>query len=175
MRYILETDRLLLRELTLNDAPFVVTLLNSPGYLKFIGNKNVRTEEQAKHYLTNGPIKSYSGNGYGLFLVEEKTDHQAIGMCGIINRDGLDSPDIGFAFLPDYTNYGYAFESASAILNYAKNQLNIPEILAIVLPDNARSIRLLEKIGLKFIKTFSFPNNAEELLLFSNQPAVTTN
>jgi RimJ/RimL family protein N-acetyltransferase len=168
MNYILETERLRLREFALNDTKFIIELLNSPGWLQFIGDKNVKTEEQATTYLRNGPLKSYIQNGFGLSLVEKKDDNQAIGMCGIIRRDSLEHPDIGFAFLPEHSGKGYAFEIASATLSYAKDKLSIPKVSAITLPVNARSIKLLERIGLKFVKSFSFPNSNEELLLYSN-------
>lgn len=168
MKYIFETNRLRLREFTLHDSEFIVELLNSPGWLQFIGDRNIKTEEQARHYLENGPIKSYFDNGYGLSLVERKDDQKAIGMCGIINRDTLDHPDIGFAFLPEFNGNGYAFEIASATIKHAKDQLKISKISAITVADNVRSIRLLEKIGLRFTRTFCFPNRKEELLLYSN-------
>jgi RimJ/RimL family protein N-acetyltransferase len=168
MKYILETERLRLREFALDDTKFIIELLNSPGWLQFIGDRNVKTEEQATTYLQNGPLKSYIQNGFGLSLVEKKDDNQAIGMCGIIKRDSLDHPDIGFAFLPEHGGKGYAFEMASATLSYAKDKLSIPKVSAITLPANSRSIKLLEKIGLKFVKTFSFPNSNDELLLYSN-------
>ena len=168
MNKILETERLRLREFTLDDTQFIIDLLNSPGWLKYIGDRNIKTEEQAVNYLKNGPMKSYAQNGFGLSLVERKEDKKAIGMCGIIRRDNLDSPDIGFAFLPEYNGQGYAYEIAYATLQYANDQLKFSKIAAITLPQNEKSIRLLEKIGLKFIKPFSFPNSQEELLLYSN-------
>jgi RimJ/RimL family protein N-acetyltransferase len=168
MKYILETDRLRLREFTATDTSFTVALLNSPGWLKYIGDRNIKTKDQAKTYLENGPIKSYSEHGYGLSLVEQKEDNVPIGMCGILNRPTLDHPDIGFAFLPDFEGKGYAFEIANAVLDHAKTHLNIPVISAITVPENAKSIRLLEKIGLRFIKTFSFPGSKEILHLYQN-------
>lgn len=168
MDYIIETKRLRLREFTLDDTAFIVELLNSPGWLQYIGDRNVRTEVQAKHYLINGPMKSYTDYGYGLSLVEKKDDGKAIGMCGILHRDTLDSPDIGFAFLPDFIGKGYAYEIASATIAYAKNQLGLAKIAAITVPDNVKSIRLLEKIGLTYIKLFHLPNSEEELCLYSN-------
>jgi len=163
-KYILETKRLRLREFTLSDSPFIIELLNSPEWIEYIGDKNVRTETQAIEYLQNGPLKSYAQNGYGLFLVETK-DGLPIGMCGIIKRDSLENPDIGFAFLKDFTGKGYAYEIASATLAHAINELKISKISAITLPHNTRSVRLLEKIGMKFIK--SFPSQTgEELLLY---------
>lgn len=168
MKLILETERLRLREFSLKDKEFIVELLNSPGWLQFIGDRNVKTAEQARNYLENGPMKSYRENGYGLYMVEKKDDNQGIGMCGILNRDTLDHPDIGFAFLPAYNGKGYAYEIASATLTYATHQLNLPTIAAITAPGNARSIRLLEKIGLRFSKTITLPNSTEELRLYSN-------
>jgi len=167
MQYILETERLQLRELTLEDSSFLIELFNSPGWLKYIGDRNVRTEEEAKLYLKNGPIQSYSDYGYGLSLVERKEDACALGLCGIINREGLDFPDIGFAFLPQFHNQGYAYEIASALMKYATEKLNIQTITAITVPENQSSIKLLEKIGLKFQKRFLYTDTNEELLLYS--------
>lgn len=169
MKYILETERLRLREFSLDDTKFIIELLNSPGWLQFIGDRNVKTGEQAIAYLENGPIKSYLQNGFGLSLVEKKDDKKAIGMCGIIKRDNLENPDIGFAFLPEFNGKGYAFEIASATLAYAKEKLALSNISAITLAGNSKSIRLLEKLGLKFIRTVCFPNSNEELLLYSNE------
>lgn len=160
---ILETKRLRLRKFTLNDTKFIIELLNSPGWIEFIGDRNIKTEEQAITYLQNGPMKSYVQNGYGLSMVETK-EGIPIGMCGIINRDTLEHPDIGFAFLEEFTGKGYAYEIASATLSYAMNTLKISKIVAITLPRNTRSIKLLEKIGMKPVT--SFLQNGEELILF---------
>ena len=167
MKYILETERLRLREFTISDTRFIIELLNSPGWLQFIGDRNVKTEEQAKTYLENGPIRSYRENGFGLSLVERKEDSLAIGMCGILKRQDLEWPDIGFAFLPLYYGKGYAFEISKATLAYAKNKLGIPKIAAITVSDNQKSIRLLEKLGLRFNNTINLPGNMNELLLYS--------
>lgn len=167
-KYILETERLSLREFTINDTAFIIELVNTPGWIEFIGDRNIKTIEQAKEYLQNGPIKSYELNGFGLSLVEIKTSKAAIGMCGIIKRDNLVNPDIGFAFLPEFTGKGFAFEMANATMNYAKDILKLPTIFAITIPSNERSIKLLKKIGLKFSRTFTFPDDVEELMLFSN-------
>ncbi len=167
MKFILETERLRLREFTLNDTAFIIELLNSPGWLQFIGDRKVKTHDDAKKYLYNGPMRSYKLNGYGLYLVQNKSNGLSIGMCGILKRDTLDTPDIGFAFLPKYMGNGYAYEIAHATLMHAKNKLKIPRISAITLPANERSIRLLEKMGLKKIDTISFPQENEELCLYS--------
>jgi RimJ/RimL family protein N-acetyltransferase len=168
MKPTLETERLLLREFTLDDTAFIIELLNSPGWIKYIGDRNVKTEKQALAYLHNGPLKSYGQHGFGLSMVEKSDDHTPIGMCGIIKRDTLDNPDIGFAFLPAYNGKGYALEMAKATLAYAKQKLRLPVISAITQADNSRSIRLLEKIGLKFSQTIIFPGSEEELLLYNS-------
>lgn len=169
MKFILETERLLLRQFTTDDAKFIVQLVNSPGWIKFIGDRNIKTDEQANKYLQNGPLKSYELNGFGLCLVELKNEKTPIGMCGIIKRDHLENPDIGFAFLPEFTGKGLAFEIANATMKFAKDKLKLPTIFAITVSDNKTSIKLLEKIGMRFNKRFSFPNENEELMLFSNQ------
>lgn len=113
-------------------------------------------------------MKSYEVNGYGLWVVEKKGDGQAIGSCGIINRETLDTPDIGFAFLPEHNGFGYAYECAAATMAFATQQLNIPKMGAIVVPYNDRSIKLIKKIGLQYVKPFYLPNSQEELHLYSN-------
>ena len=170
MQQILETERLILREFNPDDAPFIVNLLNSPGWLQFIGDRNVKTEVAAKKYLLNGPMKSYEKNEYGLYLVEIKQGHIPVGMCGIINRDGLPTPDIGFAFLPEYNGLGYAYEIAKGTMKYATDHLKLPVISAITVAGNSRSVRLLEKIGLRFNKVIVLPGTEEELLLYDNDP-----
>ena len=168
MSVILETERLRLRQFTLGDTEFIIRLLNSPGWLEFIGDRNVKTEEQAQAYLSNGPLKSYEVNGYGLCLVETKNDNTPIGMCGIINRVNMEGQDIGFAFLTEYIGKGYGYEIASATLDHAMKELKLPRVFSITLPANKPSIKLLEKIGLEYKKNFTFPDETEELMLFSN-------
>jgi len=163
---ILETARLRLRQFTLEDTAFILSLLNSPGWLEYIGDRNVRTPEQARQYLENGPLKSYQLHGYGLSMVENKEDATPVGMCGILNRDALAWPDIGFAFLPDHQAQGYAAEMAQATIDHARDSLGLAQIAAITIPGNSRSIKLLEKIGLHYIKPFSFPGSEEVLSLY---------
>ncbi len=163
---ILQTARLLLRVLTPGDTAFLIALMNSPGWLKYIGDRNVRTEAQALAYLENGPLRSYQENGFGLYLVQDKESGQPLGMCGIIKREGLDNPDIGFAFLPEFTGQGYAFEAARAVLEYAQNALHLSTILAIVLPENLASIRLLEKLGMRQDGALCLPGEQETLRLY---------
>jgi len=157
----LETERLLLRPVTPDDAPFALTLLNEPSFLRFIGDKKVRNLEDARQYLLTGPIASYKRNGFGLLLVELKDSNIPAGMCGLLKREELPDPDIGFAFVPDYWGRGFAFEAASAVLKDARERLKLNRILAIVSPDNDASIKLLERLGLNFqrikddVKVFS--------------------
>ena len=167
MNPILQTERLLLRPFTTDDTEFIIELVNTPGWIKNIGDRNIKSEEQARAYLVNGPIKSYELNGFGLCLVELKNNKTPIGMCGIFKRETLENPEIGFAFLPAFTGKGYAFEIANATITFARETLKLLTILAITIPANKSSINLLEKVGLTFSKTFSFPNTEQELMLFS--------
>lgn len=164
----LQTERLLLRPFTTDDAPFVLTLLNEPSFLRFIGDKKVRNLEDARRYLLNGPIASYNVHGFGILLVELKDSQTPIGMCGLIKREELPAPDIGFAFLPDYWRQGFAFEAATRIMNDARERLKLTTILAIVNPDNDASIKLLQRLGLRFerikgdVKLYALPNQPVE-------------
>ena len=166
---VIETERLWLRQFKPTDAGFIVELLNSPAWLEFIGDRNVRTEEDALAYLLNGPIKSYDANGFGLFLVLLKESDLPIGACGLLKRDFLDEPDLGFAFLPDYIGLGYGLESAKSVMNFAARDLNLPKVLAFTVPQNVASIKLLEKLGFTFEKIFKMPEEDEELFLFCYQ------
>lgn len=168
MTTYLETDRLILRQLTAEDTQFIISLVNSPGWLQYIGDRNIHTDEEAKTYIENGPVKSYEKNGFGLCAVVLKSSNLPIGMCGIIWRNTLDAPDIGFAFLPEYLGKGYGYEVASATLAYAKDVLKLPVILAITVAYNTPSIKLLEKIGLKYVKTFCYEESEEELMLYKS-------
>lgn len=168
MDEILETSRLTLRRLNLNDIKFILALVNSPAWIEYIGDRNIRTETQARAYLQNGPLRSYEVNGYGLFLVELKTDQTRIGICGLLRRENLSEPDIGFAFLPEFMGRGYAFEVAEATLVYAKDIFKIPFVLAITLPENKPSIKLLEKLGMKLISSYISPGDTKKLMLFSS-------
>lgn len=164
---VLETDRLILRWLTPDDAAFILDLLNEPSWIRYIGDKGVRSLEDAKNYIVTGPMKMYSQMGFGLFMVERKEGNIPIGMCGLIKRDTLDDVDIGFAFLSRYQARGYGFESASAVLKYGHNQLDLERILAITTLDNHSSSALLEKIGMKYEGTIIL--DGEDLKLFASE------
>src|ERR1043166_1705838 len=147
---ILHTDRLFIRPMTVDDAPFILTLLNEPSFLRYIGDKKVRNLDDARQYILNGPIASYERHGFGLCLMELRESHTPVGMCGILKRDELPDPDIGFALLPDFCTKGLAFEAATAVLNDASERLGIERILAITSLDNEASINLLERLGFEF-------------------------
>lgn len=167
-KIILETERLLLREFTEGDADFICRLLNSPGWLKNIGSRGIENEDNAREYINSKLRKAYTELGFGFYLIELKQSGESVGMCGLVKREGLDDVDVGFALLPEYEGYGYAYEAASAIVEYAENTLSIKSLSAITIPTNKSSIKLLEKIGLKFSKMIKIPNDPAELMLFTN-------
>ncbi len=154
--FILETERLILRKFVLADAPFILELLNTPTWLQFIGDKGVRNLEDAENYLKNGSLKSYEENGFGFYLVAEKSTQKPIGMCGFIKRQEFENVDLGFAFLPDYIGKGFGYEIAQATLYYGIEVLKLGRIIAIVDPRNMASNALLQKLGFVFEKTIHF-------------------
>jgi RimJ/RimL family protein N-acetyltransferase len=156
-----------LRELTADDAPFMLTLLNDPGFIEHIGDRGVRTVADAASYIDRGPRASYLQCGFGLWLVELRDAPTPIGICGILKRDTLPDPDIGFAFMPAYRSQGYAFEAASAVCGFARDMLRLPRLLAIVSPANERSIRLLERLGFAFDRMVLMGGETTALKLFS--------
>ena len=164
---VLETDRLILRWISADDAPFILELLNDPGWLRFIGDRGVRTTDAAREYILKGPVAMVERLGFGLYLTERKSDGVPLGICGLIKRDGLDDVDIGFAFLPQFTGMGYATEAAIATMAYGKNTFGLKRIVGITSHDNVTSIKLLEKIGLKFERMAQLPKENEEIMLFA--------
>lgn len=164
---VLETARLCLRHLTPEDAPFILGLLNEPSWLRFIGDRGVRTLDDARRYIENGPMAMYARHGFGLYLTALKDEDVPIGLCGLLRRAGLDDVDIGFALLPAYWSHGYAFEAAAAVLAHARDVLGLPRVVAITTPDNAASARLLEKLGFCLERTITLPHDPQPLHLFS--------
>ncbi len=164
--HIFETERLYISRFKLNDAPFILELVNDPSWIRFIGDRGIKTIKDAEAYLKNGPLKSYKEFGFGLYLVSLKKDGVPIGMCGLLRRDTLDDADIGFAFMPQFTGNGYAFESAVSVLNDAREILGMKRILAITSPDNTNSIKLLEKLEFTFRKMIRITAEADESRLF---------
>ncbi|MDO9302664.1 MAG: GNAT family N-acetyltransferase [Anaerolineales bacterium] len=164
---IIETDRLILRRLSTDDAEFILGLLNQPSFIDFIGDRGVRTLEDASRYILQGAIASYERFGFGLYLTLQKESEIPIGICGLVKRETLKDADVGFAFLPQYWSKGYAFESASAVMDYAKNTLGLKRILGITTSNNQSSIHVLEKIGLKFEQMVNLSEDDVELKLFA--------
>jgi len=165
---VLETDRLILRRLSTDDAEFILQLLNEPSFLRFIGDKGVRTLRDARDYISNGPVDMYNRFGFGLYLTELKDGGVPIGICGLIKRDALEDVDIGFAFLPKFWAKGYAYESASAVMTYGKDVLGLRRIVAITSPDNHASAKLLEKLGLQFEHMIRLAEDAQDVRLFAS-------
>ncbi|HKO44002.1 MAG TPA: GNAT family N-acetyltransferase [Pyrinomonadaceae bacterium] len=167
---ILQTDRLQLRRLTPADATFIFELVNEPSFIENIGDRNVRSEEDAVRYIQNGPMASYERYGYGLYKVELRQTSTPIGICGPLKRETLEYPDIGFAFLPLFWGQGYALESSAAVMNYSRKVLGLDEIAAITTPTNERSIKLLEKLGFKFQCLKSLGDDTSPIKLFLSEP-----
>ncbi len=167
---ILETERLSLREVIESDAGFMLELLNQPSFIRYIGDRHVRTVEEAENFIETRYRKSYADNGYGLYLVELRTPNfelpTSIGICGFVKRDNFEDADIGFAFLPQFEGKGYAVESARAVMDYGQKVLGFKKVLAITTRDNDKSGRLLEKLDFVFEELIEMPNN-EILKLFT--------
>ncbi|MBJ8103704.1 MULTISPECIES: GNAT family N-acetyltransferase [Bacillus cereus group] len=161
---VLETERLTLRWFNIQDAPFILELVNDPAWIQFIGDKRIKNLEDAKNYILNGPVDMYNKMGFGLYLVERKEDLTPLGMCGLIKRDSLEDIDIGFAFLEKFRSKGYGYESVAAVIEYGVHKLGMKRIVAITSIDNAASGNLLEKVGLRFEKIIS--DSGEDLKLF---------
>ena len=185
---ILETKRVVLREIVEDDAAFALDLLNQPSFIKYIGDRGVRSLAEAREFIVTRYRPSYLEHGFGLYVVELKTEFAApsdsgtltnvrvsalpgapIGICGFVKRDTLPDPDIGFAFLPQHCQQGYAYEAAAAVMLYGRDVLQLKRILAITTQDNESSGRLLEKIGFEFVRLVKMPHDEDELKLFSSE------
>ena len=164
----LDTERLELHPFTEADADFVLRLLNEPSFLRYIGDRGVHDLDSARRYIADGPVAGYARYGHGLLRVVRRTDGRSIGMCGVLRRDSLPDPDIGFSFFPEYWSQGYALESARAVMEHARGSLDVGRILAITTQDNEPSMRLLGKLGFHFDRLVTM--GAEELRLFVSEP-----
>ena len=162
----LATERLTLRPLTFGDDLFILKLLNEPSFIEHIGDKQVRTLEDARAYIETGPQTSHSTHGFGLDRVELSSTRQPIGMCGLLKRDILPDPDIGYAFLPEFWSRGYASEAVRAVLDDARQRLALQRVAAVVSNDNTASIRLLERMGFRFQHMFEFYEGEPEARLY---------
>lgn len=164
---VLQTERLVLSRLSYADCEFIIELLNEPSFKRYIGDKNVRSHEDARNYLRNGPVGSYECHGFGMFLVRNKCDNTPMGMCGLVKREEFDAPDVGFAFLQRFWANGYALESAVAVVEYAKNILQLPRIIAMVDPHNEPSIRLVENLGMTFASMVRMPGESQDINMYT--------
>ncbi len=164
---IIETERLNLRLLADNDAEFILDLLNQPSWLEFIGDRGVRTLEDARAYINNGPLAMIAQHGFGLYLVEVKSSNTPAGLCGLLKRESLEDVDIGFAFHPDYWGRGYAIEAAKACVDYARDAIGMDRLVAITLPTNKGSIRLLESLGMQYETDIRMGDSGELLQRFA--------
>jgi len=163
---VLETERLTLRHASLDDAPFILRLLNEPAFLQYIGDRGVRSLDDARGYITSRLIASYEQHGFGLWVVTRTDWPEPLGICGLVKRDTLPEPDIGFAFLQEHWRNRIGFESAAGVKRFAFEQLGLPRLLAIVNPDNAGSIRILEKLGFTFERV-SEPGDGRTVRVYS--------
>jgi len=165
-----ETARLRLRELASEDAAFILELVNEPAWLRFIGDKGVRTLADARKYIAEGPVASYRANGFGLFLVERKEPPASptpIGMCGLIRRPTLEDVDLGFALLERHEGRGYTREAAAAVVEFGRTTIGLKRLVAITVPENVRSIRVLETVGFAFERRVKLSAEGEELALYA--------
>lgn len=150
------TERLTVRQINSYDAEFIIQLLNDQSFIQFIGDKNVRTTQDAVNYINKGPISSYKKFGFGTYIVSVSKTNQPIGMCGLLKRSTLDFPDLGFAFLSEFCGYGYAAEATEFIIKKEIHTHNLTTILAVTLPLNLTSNKLLRKMGFTFKSTMEF-------------------
>jgi RimJ/RimL family protein N-acetyltransferase len=163
---ILQTERLELRWLTQDDAEMMLAIWNDPAFLRYVGDRGVRTVEQAREALTAGPLRLYADYGYGPFRLALRDDGSDAGICGLFRRDGLDEPDIGFAILREYRGEGLGFEAATAVLDHARDTLRLPGVTAIVSPQNGPSVGLLEKLNMGYERTVRLPGDDQDVSLY---------
>ncbi len=169
MRFVLETPRLSLRRLSPEDASFLVELMNEPPYIENIGDRGVRTVADAARYIEEKYVSSYARHGFGLCLVELAEASAPIGICGLVKRESLDHPDLGFAYLSRFWSRGYATEAAGATLRHARESLKLPYLYGLVSSGNARSIRLLEHLGLRFVRSLVLAGQTAESRLYGTE------
>ena len=167
MSYTLLTQRLRLRPLEETDAAFILELLNDPDFIRQVGDRGVHDLDSAREYLRKGPLASYAEHGHGLLMVETRADADPVGLCGLVRRAGLDHPDLGYALLPVARGCGYASEAGAAVLAHAREVLGHERVLAIVNPDNLRSIAVLERLGFGVEGTINLSDDARPLGLYA--------
>ena len=165
--WLMETERLRLRPVTVDDTALMLAVWNDPAFIENVADRQIRTVEQAREAIENGAQKLFEDYGYGPYCMSLKSDGSMIGICGLFRRENLEDPDIGFGVLPDFCGKGYAGEAAVAVVDYARSELRIDRITAIVSPTNVPSISLIEKLGLSFVRMITMPGDDEAICLYS--------
>jgi RimJ/RimL family protein N-acetyltransferase len=164
--WLIETERMRLRPVTVDDAELMLAIWNDPAFIRNVSDRGIRTVEQAREAIEGGAQKLFQDYGYGPYCMSLKTDGTMIGICGLFKRENLEDPDIGFGVLPDYCGKGHAGEAAVAVVDYARNELGIDNLTAIVSPTNAPSIGLIEKLGLTFEQMITMPGDDDAICLY---------
>ena len=165
----LETERLRLRWLTLDDADLMLAIWNDPAFVRHVGDRGIRTLDEARDEMAKGALRLYATYGFGPYRMALKDDDTAIGICGLFRRDNLDEPDIGYALLPEYCGKGYAYEASCAVMEYARTVLQVPRLVAIISPENSASIGLIRKLGLRFERMHNMPDDDGEVCIYGMQ------
>ena len=165
--WLIETERLRLRPVTVDDTELMLAIWNDPAFIRNVSDRGIRTVEQAREAIEGGAQKLFEDYGYGPYCMSLKSDKTMIGICGLFKRDNLEDPDIGFGVLPDYCGKGYAGEAATAVVDFARNELGIAVLTAIVSPTNAPSIGLIKKLGLTFEQMITMPGDDDAICLYS--------
>jgi len=165
----LETERLSLRRLTLDDAELMLAVWNDPTFIRHVADRGIRTVDAARAALEEGALKLFEDYGYGPFRVALVTDDTPVGVCGLFRREGLEGPDIGFSILREYWRKGYAFEAASAVVSHAATDVRLSRLTAVVSPENAASVALIEKLGLHFERMHRFPGDDDDIAIYGMQ------
>jgi len=163
----METERLRLRAVTVNDTELMLAVWNDPAFIRNVADRGIRTVEQAREAIEGGAQKLFEEHGYGPYCMSLKSDGSMIGICGLFKRENLEDPDIGFGVLPDFCGKGYAGEAAEAVVEHARNELGIDKLTAIVSPTNVPSISLIEKLGMKFERMITMPGDDNAICLYS--------
>ncbi|MET3034632.1 GNAT family N-acetyltransferase [Chryseobacterium sp. NRRL B-14859] len=164
-----ETERLIVRPMSLEDKDIIFKLYNSPKFIQYIGDRNIRTVADAEDYIRNRFLPQMERLGFGNYLVLTKEGHHKIGAVGIFEREGLDIVDIGYSLLEEFEGKGYAFEAAQKVKSIGMEDFGLPKISAIISKDNASSQKLIEKLGLKFKKYITLPGENEELNYYETE------
>lgn len=163
---LIRSERLQLRWVTLNDADLLLAIWNDPDFIRYVGDRGIRTVEEARQAVREKVLKHYDDHGYGPYRVSRLETDEAMGICGLFKRENLEYPDIGYGFLPQFCGRGYAIEAAQAVLDHARGQMRLPQLSAIVTPENVRSTRLLEKLGMHVEGPVRMPGEDQDILLY---------